>query len=79
VDLVGSFVGGDGPFDLELIGEDVSTALFDYNGVGILFGGGLNQAVLSNAQYSVTPVPEASTLALLALIGGLSLVRRRLA
>ncbi|MGB6220741.1 hypothetical protein [Haloferula sp.] len=57
VDLSGRLVGGDGTFDLTYTKENQATSLFDYNGMGILFGGfsELDQATVSNAQYSVLP------------------------
>jgi hypothetical protein len=78
VDLVGSLVGGNGLLDQTYTVEDRTTTLFDYNGVGLLFGssGDLEQASLSNASYSVTAIPEPSSAALLGL-GGLALIIRR--
>ncbi len=76
VDLVGSLVGGDGNLSRTYTELDRTTSLFDYNGVGILFGNGLDQdqAVISGAQYSVIPEPSAL---LLGAMGGLLLLRRR--
>ena len=77
VDLVGSLVGGDGSYSLEYVANNISTSLFDYNGVGLLFGAtsNLDQASLSGAQFAV--IPEPSTFALFGGMLALGLVALR--
>ena len=76
VDLEASLVGGNGSLDQTYTKLDQTTSLFDYNGVGISFGGDSNmdQAVIANASFTV--VPEPGSLALIGL-GGLCLNKRR--
>lgn len=59
LDIVSTISGGDGAFDQTYTLEDVTTTLFTYTSAGLLFGGvsALDQAVLSNVQYAISPDP----------------------
>ena len=77
VDLAGAFGGGDGNYGYAMSNPGVTTSLFTYNVVGILFSNDLNldQASFSNAQFSV--VPEPASALLIGLSAGIGLLRRR--
>lgn len=79
IDIVSSLVGGDSLLDQTYTANDLTTSLFTYTSVGLLFGGSssVDQGVFSNVQYNVTPIPEPSSFGLIGLAIGALLLRRR--
>jgi hypothetical protein len=79
IDVTSLITGGDGGLSEQYVESDITTGVFTYSAVGLLFGGssGIEQAQFSGVQYNVIPEPSGSVLGILGLAALASRRRRR--